>query len=139
MNHETCCGAIVTHGAGSARELLLIQSRKGFWTLPKGHAEAGESEQETALREIREETGLTVRLNCAFRRVVSYPVKTETLKHVTFFLAEPESGAERPQPEEVSALKWATFSVARTLLTRPTDLAVLNEAETYLNAQSPSA
>ena len=69
MKKEKSCGAIVYRQRDSWVEVLLICHKNGgHWAFPKGHVEKQETEEETALREIREETGLTVKLNTAFRR-----------------------------------------------------------------------
>ena len=54
-------------------EILLIRHKNGgHWAFPKGHVEKKETEEDTALREIREETGLEVLLDTGFRRAVTY-------------------------------------------------------------------
>jgi len=55
---EISAGGVVYRKEGDRLELLMIEDRYGKWTLPKGKQEAGEEVEETALREIREETGL---------------------------------------------------------------------------------
>ena len=62
MRYEKSCGALVFRRASQGLEVLLLKHRAGHWDFPKGHVEAGESEQETALREVLEESGLTVKL-----------------------------------------------------------------------------
>ena len=60
MSYEKSCGAVVFRKYHGNIELLLIKHVVGgHWSFPKGHVEAGESERQTALREVREETGLT--------------------------------------------------------------------------------
>jgi 8-oxo-dGTP pyrophosphatase MutT (NUDIX family) len=57
---EFTAGGMVFRRTGSGKvDILMIQDRKGRWTIPKGHVEAGESFEQTAIREIGEETGLT--------------------------------------------------------------------------------
>ena len=56
MKKEKSCGCIVIDGD----QVLLIKNNYGRWTLPKGHMEKGETEQETAIREVKEETNLDV-------------------------------------------------------------------------------
>ncbi len=57
---EFTAGGMVFRRAGAgAIDILMIQDRKGRWTIPKGHVEEGESFEQTAIREIGEETGLT--------------------------------------------------------------------------------
>ena len=59
MRHEKSCGGLIYREHDGETQLLLLKHRcGGHWSFPKGHMEAGETEMETALREIREETGL---------------------------------------------------------------------------------
>jgi len=56
---EYTAGGVVFRRTAAGLELLMIQDRLGRWTIPKGHVEPGESIEQTALREVAEETGLT--------------------------------------------------------------------------------
>ncbi len=60
----------------------------GHISLPKGHVEANETEEETALREIKEEPNLDVELDTGFRHVVSYAPYEGCVKDVVFFAAK---------------------------------------------------
>ena len=57
MKNEKACGAVIKNEEG---KILLIFQQNGFWGFPKGHVEEGETEPETAVREVFEETGLWV-------------------------------------------------------------------------------
>lgn len=58
MKEEKSCGAVLLRWECNELEVLLVRHRNGsHWSFPKGHVEAGEQERQTALREIREETG----------------------------------------------------------------------------------
>ncbi|NLG24694.1 MAG: NUDIX domain-containing protein, partial [Clostridiales bacterium] len=54
MGYEKSCGAVVWRRAARGREVLVIRQRAGHWGFPKGHVKPGETERQTALREIRE-------------------------------------------------------------------------------------
>ena len=59
MKREKSCGALVIRKNGEQYDLVLLRHRfGGHWSFPKGHVEDGEHENETALREVKEETGL---------------------------------------------------------------------------------
>ena len=78
MKHEKSCGAICyTREEGAPRVLVICHRYGGHWAFPKGHVEAGESEEETAMREVREETGAQVRVRPGYREVTTYsPAKS---------------------------------------------------------------
>ena len=59
---ERSCGAIVFKEMEGALYVLVIQHGAGHWSFPKGHMEAGESEHETAIREVAEETGIEIEI-----------------------------------------------------------------------------
>lgn len=72
MANEKSCGAIVFTYEEGIRKYAIIRGTgmySEFCGFPKGHMEAGETEQETALREVKEETGLEVKLYDDFREV----------------------------------------------------------------------
>jgi len=59
LREYTAGGVVFRRLDGDRVEILMIQDRLGRWTIPKGHVEEGESLEQTALREVAEETGLT--------------------------------------------------------------------------------
>ncbi len=133
MIREKSCGAVVYKREGNEYRFLLERMKLGHISIPKGHVEANESEQETALREIKEETNLNVELDTKFRDVVSYSPYDGCVKEVVFFVAQAsESSKMTPQECEVSDLIWATFQEATKLLTFDSDKQVLKNAYTYL-------
>ena len=72
MKREKSCGAVVWFAQNNERLYLIEQMRGGHFAMPKGHMEPGESEAETAEREIWEETGLRVRADTGFRAANAY-------------------------------------------------------------------
>jgi bis(5'-nucleosidyl)-tetraphosphatase len=74
------------------RLYLVLHSKKGHWDLPKGKLEAGESNLEAAIRELKEETGLMAQIIPGFEQSIEYMFKDTSNqlieKHVTFFLGK---------------------------------------------------
>ena len=102
MKHEKSCGAICyTREEGAPRVLVICHRYGGHWAFPKGHVEAGESEEETAMREVREETGAQVRVRPGYREVTTYSPAKGVTKDVVFFVAEITGGTLRAQPADL--------------------------------------
>ena len=114
MNVEISCGAVVFTRTPDGVRYVIIRSLEGFYGFPKGHTENGETERETALREIREEVGLEVRMLDGFREVHEYPMprKPGVMKRVVYFLAEYEAQQLLPQAEELSTAELMSFEEA---------------------------
>ena len=111
-------------------ELLLIKHVVGgHWSFPKGHVEPGETEEQTALREIKEETGIDVELNTSFREVVSYSPKRDTTKDVIYFLGKAKTFQYTPQEEEIAQIKWVEINLAHSFLTYDNDKQLVNKAK----------
>ena len=83
--YEKSCGAVIFRRHSGNVEYLLIKNRKGNnWGFPKGHMEMHESERQTAVREVREETGLNIRPLDGFRTISEYHPKGRITKQVIF-------------------------------------------------------
>ncbi|MBO5060741.1 MAG: NUDIX domain-containing protein [Clostridia bacterium] len=132
MIYEKSCGAVIFRNRDGGREYFLLLNKKGnamgHWGFPKGHVEDGETEYETAAREIFEETGLLV-VFCGHKRVVSnYSPKSGVNKDVVYFLATPRNDVKvRLQKEEVAEYRWCNAKQARELLNF--DTKILDEME----------
>ena len=133
---EKSCGAVIWREREGARQYLLACHNGGHWSFPKGHVEGAETEEETAAREIREETGLTADIDTGFRQIVTYSPAPGIIKDVVFFTATPTGGTERPQEEEIAQLGWFPFQEACRKVTYATDEEVLLAAEAYLGGGS---
>ena len=133
MKREKSCGALVYKLVDTSPFLLLIKHKYGgHWAFPKGHVETGETEEQTALREIREETGLEVRLEEGFRESVEYCPKPYVKKQVVYFLAQVSGGREQKQEEEVSELCWCPMEEAQSHVTYPNDRRLIGNAKKFL-------
>ncbi len=135
MKREKSCGALVFRQLGETIEFLLIRHRKGgHWSFPKGHVELGETEKETALREVLEETGLSVSILPNFREKVSYSPKSGVYKDVIYFLAiAGQNDKIVLQVEEVSDARWVNSDNLSDKLTHKNDKFLAKKAELRLN------
>lgn len=100
------CGVLPWREAAGGREYLLVfEQFSQCWSLPKGHMEAGETEAETALRELFEETGLTAILNTGKSAAIEYPIGPLGRKQVVFFPGN-VSGTPKVRHGEIEGCKW---------------------------------
>ncbi len=135
MKREKSCGAIITRNDLRNLEILLIHQVQGHWSFPKGHVEEGETELQTASREIKEETNVDVTFEDGFRMTTEYSPKPDVIKEVVYFIAHPVSADEKPQLSEVQELKWVTLVEADSLLTYDSDAHLLKKAYEFLKLQ----
>ncbi len=127
---EKSCGAIVYRKSHGNTEILLIKHvNSGHWSFPKGHVEGNETEVETALREIKEETGIDVIVDPSFRETVSYFPRKDTQKVVVYFIAKAKNFEFIPQEEEIAQIRWVDIGHANTILTYENDKTIVNKAK----------
>ena len=110
------CGVLPYRQSGRQREYLIVfEAFSQCWSLPKGHMEAGETEQETALRELWEETGLTAQLDTSRTAMIEYPISPIARKQVVFFPGQ-VSGTPKTRAGEIDGFKWVTASELKDYL-----------------------
>ncbi len=135
MKQEKSCGAIILRKNTEELQVLLLKHNAGHWAFAKGHVEANETEEQTALREIKEETSLDVKLDTKFRTTVTYSPMEDVEKEVVYFLAYKTEGNETPQLEEISQMKWLNLDEAKNTVTYERDKEILQKVEKYLKQQ----
>lgn len=122
-------------------QVLLVHqiSYRGddFWIFPKGHAEAGENQVETALRELVEETGVakvTIETAEAFTIAYSFTHEGSYInKTVTYWIGYCEDQTTQiSQPHEIKELRWCDMAAAESLLTHQNSREVLSKVKAFL-------
>jgi 8-oxo-dGTP pyrophosphatase MutT (NUDIX family) len=128
--------------AGAVLEIALIATRSGTrWQLPKGTCEAGETAEQTALREVAEEVGLQTVCEGFLQAIEywywdTYRKETPELVHkrVDFFLLRVVGGELSDTSVEVDSTAWFTPADALTVLTFPGEREVVQAALERLNS-----
>ena len=141
MADEKSCGAIVFTKEKGTRKYVIIQGTgmySGFCGFPKGHMEQGETEIETALREVKEETGLDVTIIDGFRQTDEHYLAREgrpnDKKTNVYFLAEYHGQELKAQEAEVSKIVLLDYEEALSCLKSDESKRELAEAEKFLNS-----
>lgn len=130
---ERSCGAVVFYGSGEDRVFLLIKNkRSAHWGFPKGHIEDGETNEQTATREVLEETGLDVTIVPGFSSTSKYTIQGKVEKTVTIFLATASSRGVTLQEDEIDDSKWVGYNEALELLNFENDRHIFLQAGEFL-------
>lgn len=130
----TSAGGIVIRFVGGAPQLVVGRRRRErdgvTWTLPKGTPHEGETTEQTAIREVAEETGLTVEIVGPLDSINYTFVQGRTRIHKTvhYFLMAPTGGDLASHDHEFDEVRWIGFDDAPSLLTFETERALVARA-----------
>lgn len=112
MIKEISAGGVVFKKEGKRTKVLVIEDRYHRVTIPKGKQEKGETLEETALREIEEETGIKgeiVKPLATVHYTYTDPERGPIEKEVFYYLVRAKSGQIKPQLEEINRVFWVDF------------------------------
>jgi len=123
MTKDYSIGVIVYKKFSRSEKLLILKHRKGHWAFPKGHPDSGEKKIETALRELKEETGIKVLKLLSKRVLVSESYSfingsdKKTRKFVDYFIGETTSEKVKIDNKEITKYRWCTYNAALKIIT----------------------
>jgi bis(5'-nucleosidyl)-tetraphosphatase len=147
MDKEFSAGAVIFRKEKKKTLFLFIYSGKSkIWGFPKGHLEAGESEKEAAIREIKEETGIVaLRFINGFREEHIYlkisdrrPHQRDTIeKHSVYFLCETTTKDIIIDQQEILDYQWQSLAKGQNLLAFDTLKCLLKKAEVFVRGAIP--
>lgn len=135
ISSEYSAGGVVYRRAGDRYEIVVVhRNRHTDWSLPKGHIERGETREQAALREVKEETGLDARIVTYLGEVVYFYRRAGgmTRKSVYHFLMEHTGGDFGPPNWEVDVARWVPIDEAGEVLTYRNDLRIVGKAKEKL-------
>ncbi len=140
MADERSSGAVVFYKEGTAEpEYLLLHYTAGHWDFPKGNIEAGENEKQAAVREIREETGITdVEFIDGFRMTISYRYRHGRRlveKEVVLFLGQTRTRQVTISHEHIG-FAWRNYQDAMQQLTYRNAKNLLSAAKDFMQQRS---
>jgi bis(5'-nucleosidyl)-tetraphosphatase len=137
MRREFSAGAVVYYKneAEQRLEYLVLHYGSSHWDFPKGKLEAGETNAEAAIRETKEETGLSVQLDEGFEHKIFYRFKSRdgelVSKQVTFFTAQAHT-KEITLSSEHTGYRWLSYEEARQILTYDNAVNLLDIAHAFI-------
>jgi len=131
LKYEKSCGALVfrqDRKTGQMFVLMIRHKHGGHRSFPKGHVEAGETEHQTAIREVEEETAVRIRITSDFSQKVYYSPMPGVRKEVVYFMAVTDQRTIRARDGEIADVEWVALENAERSLTHENDKIVLRAA-----------
>lgn len=137
---QVSAGGVVTRKEGGQVRICLIAKKgKTIWALPKGRVDPGETPEQTAVREVYEETGLVAEVKGLVDQIDYHFFwrETETLYHkvVYFYLMNPVGGELKPRDPEAELARWFPLGEASRKLTYLNEKEVVRKAQKLLEAR----
>ncbi|MDO8584698.1 MAG: NUDIX domain-containing protein [bacterium] len=143
MKKTVSAGIIIFRRTEDGLKYLLLYAGRGYWNFPKGKIEKAERSWETALREIKEETGLRpselkFRQNFkAFEKFIFQHEKEKIFRVVILYLAETTQARITISAEEHEGFGWFTFGEAQKVLTKHKDtMEILRRAHRFIAGEN---
>ncbi len=133
MKKEYSAGAVLYQRTKDGIKYILVVERSGHCGFPKGHIEQNETEEQTAIREIKEETGANAVLIGDFKEEITYNIGNKIKKHVTFFLAECPGESTMVHAKDIRKLHILPFEEAVATITHSNSKEILEKANCYIN------
>jgi 8-oxo-dGTP pyrophosphatase MutT (NUDIX family) len=134
----TSAGGVVYRILDGRVQVALAHRRSPpLWALPKGTPDAGETIEETALRETQEETGVEVEVEAPLGSIRYFFVRGTTRFHKTvhFFLMRPIGGELDLHDAEFDEVRWVAASEAIAILTHATERSIVEQALALVEGQ----
>ncbi len=143
--HRISSGGVVFRPAGAGYEVALIRVRRvdgDAWAIPKGWVEKGEDLEHTAVREVREETGLDAKVLRKLGEITyefySKADRNRIVKTVHLFLMECLGGNTADHDDEVEEVRWFPLGDALRTLTYKNEREVLEKAASLIQGGGQS-
>jgi len=134
MKIDQSMGVIAFFKFPRSVKYLIIKHRKGHWSFPKGHSNKGETKIKAALRELKEETGIT-KIQLLKKSVMLQDIYKFTnvkgvkiLKKVNYFIGEAKSKKIKIDRREVINYKWCTYKAGLERTTFDESKTILKKA-----------
>ena len=115
FKQEKSCGAVVYNP--KKHSFLIIKMLNGNWGFPKGHTEDQETDIQTAIREVMEETGINIEILDGFKKSIKYIPFPEVLKKVIFFIGITEEEKVTIDRDEIEDYMWCSYEEALKMIT----------------------
>ncbi len=136
---EHSAGGVVYRHRGLGYDIVVVQrARHDDWSLPKGHIEVGETQEQAALREVKEETGLNTHIVRELGEIVYFYRRAKeglTRKSVYYYLMEADNDELGGPNFEVAEARWVAIKEAHTLLSYNKDKEIVSKAQALLGVR----
>ena len=138
MIYKKSCGFVAYKEIENERLYLIVRTSNGEYGFPKGHVENNETEHETAIRELKEETNIEVQMINGFRRQIEYefPNRPDVMKISVYFLGKYINNEIVCQESEVLEARFVPMETALELLSFEETRNILREADTYIESMN---